>query len=97
MLIMSVIMVASKSVTAQTIETMKGPNTSDQLAVGGGPEDISVNEATNKVYILGLDSGNVIVTVLDSKSGTVKNIPIGVGESFFPTWEYLSDRCDIQY
>ena len=81
MLIMSVIMVASKSVTAQSIETMGGPNVPDQLAVGGHPEDIAVNQVTNKIYILNpLDA---IVTVLDSKSGTVKNIPVGSGSVCF--------------
>jgi hypothetical protein len=76
MLIMSVVMVASKSVNAQTIQTMKGPNAPDQLQVGGDPEDIAVNPVTNKIYIL--NPGNGTVTVLDSKSGTVKNIPVGL-------------------
>jgi DNA-binding beta-propeller fold protein YncE len=66
MLIMSVIMVASKSVTAQSIETMKGPNAPDQIQVGGVPEGIWVNQVTNKIYIL--SPGNGTVTVLDSKS-----------------------------
>jgi len=66
MLIMSVIMVASKSVIAQSIETLKGPTVPDQLPVGGDPEGIAVNTATNKIYIL--SSGIGTVTVLDSKS-----------------------------
>jgi YVTN family beta-propeller protein len=81
MLIMSVIMVASKSVTAQTIETMKGPVASNQLQVGGDPEDIAVNPVTNKIYIL--NPGNGTVTVLDSKSGTVKNILVGLGSCLY--------------
>ena len=74
---MSVIMVASKSVTAQTIETMKGPPAPDQLQVGGDPEGIAVNTVTNKIYILNPGIGTV--TVIDSKSGTVKNIAVGLG------------------
>jgi len=78
MLIMSVIMVASESVTAQTIQTMGGPPAPNQLPVGGDPEDIAVNEATNKIYILNV--GDDTVTVLDSKSGIVKSISGGSSE-----------------
>jgi YVTN family beta-propeller protein len=76
-LIMSVVMVASKSVTAQSIETLKGPVAPDQLQANGDPRGISVNMVTNKIYIL--NSANGTVMVLDSKSGTVKNIPVGIG------------------
>ena len=48
-----------------------------QLAVGGDPEAIAVNAATNKIYIL--NPGNGTVTILDSKSGTLRNIPVGLG------------------
>jgi len=72
-------MVASKSVIAQSIETLKAPRAPDQLAVGGDPEGIAVNTATNKIYIL--NPGNGTVTVIDSKSGTIKNIPVGLGYS----------------
>jgi YVTN family beta-propeller protein len=54
-----------------------GPRVPDQLQVGGDPEDIAVNPVTNKIYIL--KPGDSTVTVLDSKSGTVKNIPVGLG------------------
>jgi len=74
-------MVASKNVTARSIETMKGPRAPDQLQVGGDPEDIAVNQATNKIYIL--NPGNGTVTVFDSKSSTVKVIPVGLGDSGF--------------
>jgi YVTN family beta-propeller protein len=56
---------------------MKGPPSPDQLQVGGDPEDIAVNTATNKIYILNPTNGTV--TVLDSKSGTIKDIPVGLG------------------
>jgi len=79
MLLISVVMVASKSVIAQSIETLKAPRAPDQLAVGGDPEGIAVNTATNKIYIL--NPGNGTVTVIDSKSGTIKNIPVGLGYS----------------
>jgi len=69
---MSVIMVASESVTAQTIQTMGGPPAPNQLP------DIAVNEATNKIYILNV--GDDTVTVLDSKSGIVKSISGGSSE-----------------
>jgi DNA-binding beta-propeller fold protein YncE len=72
MLIMSVIIIASESVTAKTIETMKGPNAPDQLQVGR-----ALNFVTNKIYVLSPLDGTV--KVLDSKSGTVKNIPVGTG------------------
>jgi len=69
-------MLASQSVVAQTIETM-APNAADQLPVGGDPTAIAVNLATNKIYRLNLAKGTA--TVIDSKSGTVKNIPVGIG------------------
>jgi YVTN family beta-propeller protein len=75
---MSVIMGASKSVTAQTIESTSGPIAADQLQVGGHPQGIAVNPVTNKIYILSPADGTV--KVLDSKSGTVKNIPVGIGD-----------------
>jgi YVTN family beta-propeller protein len=80
MLIMSVIMVASKSVIAQSIETLR-PTAPDQLLVGGDPEGIAVNPVTNKIYIL--NPGNGTVTVFDSKLGTVKTIPVGLGYGDF--------------
>jgi len=58
---------------------IKGSVAPDQLQVGGDPQGIWVNDVTNKIYIL--NSGNGTVTVLDSKSGTVKNIHVGFGES----------------
>ena len=76
---MSMTMVASKSVTAQTIKDTSGPNANDTLQVGGDPQGIAVNKATNKIYILKPLDGTV--TVLDSKSGTVKNIPVGIGNN----------------
>ena len=57
---MSVSMLASKSVTAQTIQTMGGPIRQDELQVGGDPEDIAVNT----------DSGTV--SVIDGNTDTVK-------------------------
>lgn len=75
-------MVASKIAIAQTIETMKGPTAPYQLQVGGHPKDIAVNTATNKIYILNPEDGTV--TVLDSKSGTVKSIPVGLGSPILP-------------
>jgi DNA-binding beta-propeller fold protein YncE len=76
MVIMSVIILASKSVIAQTIETMNPPAASDQIQVGRDPQDIAVNTATNKIYIL--NAGDGTITVLDSKSGTVKTLNEGV-------------------
>jgi YVTN family beta-propeller protein len=58
-------------------ETHKGAP--DQLRIGGHPEDIAVNQV-NKIYILSPEIG--IVTVLDSKSGTIKNIPVGEGATY---------------
>jgi DNA-binding beta-propeller fold protein YncE len=70
-------MLASKSVIAQTIETMGSPAALNQLPVGGDPEAIAVDTATNKIYIL--NPGEGTVTVFDSKSGTIKNISVGLG------------------
>ena len=81
-------MVTSKSVIAQSIQTMKGPSASDQLLVGGDPEGIAVNAATNKIYIL--NPGNGTVTVLDSKSGIVKNIPVGLGEGGYGIYCHIA-------
>jgi YVTN family beta-propeller protein len=80
MLIMSVIMVAPKSVTAQTIQTLGVPTAPDQLPIGGDPGSIAVNTKTNKIYILSPADGTVIV--LDSKSGAEKNIHVGIGTGF---------------
>ena len=46
-------------ITAQTIQTMGGPPAPNQLPVGGDPEDIAVNEATNKIYILNVGDDTV--------------------------------------
>lgn len=58
------IMVGSKSVAAQSIETLKGPIAPDRLQAGGDPEDIAVNTATNKINIL--NPGNGTVTVMSN-------------------------------
>jgi hypothetical protein len=77
---MSVIMVASKIVAAQTIETMSTPITRDQLPVGGHPGSIWINDETNKIYILNPE--NAIITVLDSKEySCIKMIDDDVGKS----------------
>jgi DNA-binding beta-propeller fold protein YncE len=91
---MSVIIVAYKSVTAQSIETNKGPIALDQLQVGGDPESIAVNTVTNKIYTL--NPTNSTVTVIDSKSGTVKNIPVGLGYSFYKEF-YNRHKVSSEY
>jgi YVTN family beta-propeller protein len=79
---MSMIIVASKSVIAQSIETTQ-VSPKGEIPEGGDPEGIAVNTASNKIYILNPTNGTV--TVIDSKSGTIKNIPVGLGsDSFCP-------------
>ena len=75
-------MVTSKSVIAQTIETMQSlihpAVTNPQIKVDGMPEGIAVNEKTNKIYIWNpSETTNAAVSVINSNSGAVKNIRVG--------------------
>lgn len=77
--------ISGSNVNAQSIETMSGQSkvANPQIMVGGNGilvnEDtkmgIAVNEDTNKIYVYIPTSG--IVSVIDSNSGTVKNIHVG--------------------
>lgn len=78
---MSLAIVGSKSVNAQSIETMTGRQ---QIKVDGVANAIAINYDTNKIYVYNPKNGTV--SVIDSTlDGIAKNIPVGA-----PSLPYLS-------
>ena len=79
---MSVVIVTSENVIAQTLETINerraGIEKTPQIVVGSNPESIAVNN--NKIYVMNAEAGTV--SIIDSNSGkAAKNIRVGVAPS----------------
>jgi YVTN family beta-propeller protein len=80
MIIMSVVLLAYNNVDAQTFQSITqqrkllegGP----QITVGDGAVDIAINGLTNKIYVANMRSNSV--SVIDSNSGSMKTIRVGV-------------------
>jgi hypothetical protein len=77
MIMISSIIVACKSIRAQSIETLtvQSKVASPQIKVGGDVAAIAINEDTNKIYTF--NPTNVTVSIISNSGGMVKNVHIG--------------------
>jgi YVTN family beta-propeller protein len=85
-MLMSVVItvMACNSVIAQTVDNIinqrKLFENNPQIMVGGNPLHVAMNPFTNKVYVANMESGTV--SVIDSNSGSRKDIRVGDGPSY---------------
>jgi YVTN family beta-propeller protein len=93
-MVISVLLVACNNVNAQTLESLTRQRKLfeiPQMKVGRAPVDIKINEETNKIYVVNDRSGSV--SVIDSNSGTSKDIRVGVR----PVWIAINGDGDKIY
>src|SRR5262249_10499177 len=85
-IIMSVLLLGSNNVRARTLESLtlqrellQRELLVPQIMVGDDPVDIKINRDTNKIYVANAGSGSV--SVINSDSGNIKDLRVGMNPS----------------
>jgi YVTN family beta-propeller protein len=76
----SVLVSSPHHIAAQTLESIQEERSAfknnPQIKLGGSLEQIAINSELNKIYVTDLESNTV--AVINSNSGNITNIPVGV-------------------